>query len=52
MNTVDWMRRFKNAIIARVEGKTGWGKIDLKDLIEDVYREMLESMINQEEKNV
>ena len=50
MTSVDWLRLFKNKMILKISSKTGWGKNDLIQEIDQVYMELMEEMINPEEK--
>jgi hypothetical protein len=50
MNTIDWVRKFKFKILARIKTKTGWGNVQLEEEVNNIYMEILEEMINPEEK--
>ena len=51
MNTIDWLREFRNKIAVRIDTKTGWGKVELRTEIEQAYQEILENIVNHQEKN-
>ena len=52
MNTVDWMRRFKARIFEKIrnEPAIALGKTTMEILVTDAYMEVLEEMINPEER--
>ena len=47
MNTVDWLRLFKNKLVIRITTKDGWGKYELMDELDRTYQDVLQEMISQ-----
>ena len=46
MNTVDWLRSFKNRLILKVNDRTNWTRVEISIEIINAYNKTLEEMIN------
>jgi hypothetical protein len=46
MNTVDWLRSFKNHLILKLNERTNWTRVEISAEIIDAYNKTLEAMIN------
>jgi flavin-dependent dehydrogenase len=48
LNTVDWIRRFKNKIDFRLDKRDYWLASQIRREVKEVYEETLQEMINPE----
>ena len=46
MNTVEWLRSFKNHLILRLNERTNWTRVEVSAEVIDAYNKTLEAMID------
>jgi hypothetical protein len=46
MNTVDFLRMFKNRLITKINSRTNWARAEVSAEIIDIYNKVLEEMID------
>jgi hypothetical protein len=46
MNTVDFLRMFKNRLITKINSRTNWARAEVSAEIIDIYNRVLEEMID------
>ncbi len=48
MNTVDFIRMFKNRLILRLNDRTNWARAEISAEVIEIYNKILREMINPE----